>query len=230
MVKGYSNYVYNAAREVEKRAFRCAEEFLNETKWILHNALILSSGSSSKEVFTAKAILKVCRQETNEIDTCAECYLNANTRTDWFVDVCSQPHLLLWAKLKGFPYWPAKAMGPGQGLSHVNDPNTQTGKRSARELADCIKEVEVHIEKIKSKVGTFKYAKFKTPYEPMDELQQLEMMIPGVTEYMKRQQALASTTESGNDSDHSVSPHKKASSTAACTSGGSSGASDAKQL
>lgn len=165
-------------------------------------------------------------------------------------------------------------MGPGQGLSHVNvrffgehdrafvpvkdcflyseqDPNTQTGKRSARELADCIKEVEVHIEKIKSKVGTFKYAKFKTPYEPMDELQQLEMMIPGVTEYMKRQQALvpkpslqykivktadnhlsiikkASTTESGNDSDHSVSPHKKASSTAACTSGGSSGASDAK--
>ncbi|XP_014103437.3 MYND-type zinc finger-containing chromatin reader Zmynd8 isoform X1 [Bactrocera oleae] len=277
MVKGYTKFLYTESNllhyakyianpvtfttlqeKIEKRAFRCSEEFLNETKWILHNALILSSGSSSKEVFTAKSILKVCRQETNEIDTCGECYLNANTRTDWFVDVCAQPHLLLWAKLKGFPYWPAKAMGPGQGLSHVNvrffgehdrafvpikdcflyseqDPNTQTGKRSARELADCIKEVEVHIEKIRTKVGAFKYAKFKTPYEPTEELQQLEMMIPGVMDYMKRQQALvpkpslqykivktadnhlsiikkACTTESSNDSDHSVSPHKKPSS------------------
>uniref|UniRef100_A0A0K8UEG3 Protein kinase C-binding protein 1 n=1 Tax=Bactrocera latifrons TaxID=174628 RepID=A0A0K8UEG3_BACLA len=288
MVKGYSKFLYTDSfllhyakyianpvtfttlqERIEKRAFRCSEEFLNETKWILHNALILSSGSSSKEVFTAKAILKVCRQETNEIDTCGECYLNANTRTDWFVDVCTQPHLLLWAKLKGFPYWPAKAMGPGQGLSHVNvrffgehdrafvpikdcflyseqDPNTQTGKRSARELADCIKEVEVHIEKIRTKVGAFKYAKFKTPYEPTEELQQLEMMIPGVMDYMKRQQALvpkpslqykivktadnhlsiikkACTTESSNDSDHSVSPNKKSSSITStsgiCTAG-----------
>uniref|UniRef100_A0A0A1WZE1 Protein kinase C-binding protein 1 n=1 Tax=Zeugodacus cucurbitae TaxID=28588 RepID=A0A0A1WZE1_ZEUCU len=282
MVKGYSKFLYTDSdllhyskyianpvtfttlqEKIEKRTFRCCEEFLNETKWILHNALILNSGSSSKEVFTAKAILKVCRQETNEIDTCGECYLNANTRTDWFVDVCAQPHLLLWAKLKGFPYWPAKAMGPGQGLSHVNvrffgehdrafvpikdcflyseqDPNTQTGKRSARELADCIKEVEVHIENIRAKVGAFKYAKFKTPYEPTEELQQLEMMIPGVMDYMKRQQALvpkpslqykivktadnhlsiikkACTTESSNDSDHSASPNKKPSSVT-CTS------------
>ncbi|XP_039948239.1 uncharacterized protein LOC120766669 isoform X2 [Bactrocera tryoni] len=297
MVKGYSKFLYTDSfllhyakyianpvtfttlqERIEKRAFRCSEEFLNETKWILHNALILSSGKnsfipgSSKEVFTAKAILKVCRQETNEIDTCGECYLNANTRTDWFVDVCAQPHLLLWAKLKGFPYWPAKAMGPGQGLSHVNvrffgehdrafvpikdcflyseqDPNTQTGKRSARELADCIKEVEVHIEKIRIKVGAFKYAKFKTPYEPTEELQQLEMMIPGVMDYMKRQQALvpkpslqykivktadnhlsiikkACTTESSNDSDHSVSPNKKSSSITSTS--GSCSAGDVK--
>ncbi|XP_053962342.1 uncharacterized protein LOC128865927 isoform X2 [Anastrepha ludens] len=284
MVKGYSKFLYTdedllhyskyivnpvtfstLQEKIEKRAFRCSEDFLNETKWILHNALILSSGSSSKEVFTAKAILKVCRQEANEIDTCGECYLNANTRTDWFVDVCAQPHLLLWAKLKGFPYWPAKAMGPGQGLSHVNvrffgehdrafvpvkdcflysdqDPNTQTGKRSARELADCIKEVEVHIEKIRTKVGAFKYAKFKVPYEPAEELQQLEMMMPGVMEYMKRQQALvpkpslqykivktadnhlsiikkASATESGNDSDHSGSPNKKAINNSCASSG-----------
>lgn len=46
-----------------------------------------------------------------DIDTCHECYYNANTcKTDWFVEVCSRPHILVWAKLKGFPYWPAKAM------------------------------------------------------------------------------------------------------------------------
>lgn len=63
-----------------------------------------------------------------EIENCASCYLNANTKKDWFVQVCPKPHILLWAKLKGiyramfillllynnhilgFPYWPAKAM------------------------------------------------------------------------------------------------------------------------
>lgn len=210
----------------------------------------------------AKNILKICKQEANEIDTCAECYHNANTRADWFVDVCSQPHLLLWAKLKGFPYWPAKSMSLGQG-SHVNvrffgehdrafvpikdcyllseaDPNVnKTGKRSVRSLADCLKEVKLHIAKIKEKVGNFKYAAFKTAYDPAEEMQQLENMMPGVGEYMKRNQGncwsgginakpplqykivktgnnhlsikLSSTTnESGNDSeDNSSSPGRK---------------------
>lgn len=59
----------------------------------------------------AKAVFKICKQEIYDIDTCHECYYNANTcKTDWFVEVCSRPHILVWAKLKGFPYWPAKAM------------------------------------------------------------------------------------------------------------------------
>lgn len=46
--------------------------------------------------------MKICKQEMSEIETCAECYLNANTRKNtWFVEVCSKPHILLWAKLKG---------------------------------------------------------------------------------------------------------------------------------
>lgn len=161
---------------------------------------------------TAKSIFKICRQEANEIETCAECYLNANTRTDWFVDVCSQPHLLLWAKLKGFPYWPAKAMGLGQNslinvrffgehdrafvplkdcfLYSEQDPNTATGKRAARELADCIKEVEEHIAKIRTKVGSFKYAPFKTPYEPLEEMKQLAEMMPGVEDFIRKQQGM----------------------------------------
>ena len=167
---------------------------------------------NTKTVLTAKSIFKICRQEANEIETCAECYLNANTRTDWFVDVCSQPHLLLWAKLKGFPYWPAKAMGLGQNslinvrffgehdrafvplkdcfLYSEQDPNTATGKRAARELADCIKEVEEHIGKIRTKVGGFKYAPFKTPYEPSEEMKQLSEMMPGVEDFMRKQQGM----------------------------------------
>uniref|UniRef100_A0A1A9VEW0 PWWP domain-containing protein n=1 Tax=Glossina austeni TaxID=7395 RepID=A0A1A9VEW0_GLOAU len=158
--------------------------------------------------------MRYVKGETAEIDTCAQCYMNANSRNDWFVDVCDQPHLLVWAKLKGFPYWPAKAMGIGQGslvnvrffgqhdrafvplkdcfLYSQQDPNSQTGRRSARELADCIKEVEMHMERIKKKIGAFQYAPFKTPYDPNEEMQQLEQMMPGVQEYIRSQQSLTS--------------------------------------
>ncbi|TMW50068.1 hypothetical protein DOY81_004878 [Sarcophaga bullata] len=214
----YMKYIVNPVtlsllqKKIENKEFRCAEEFVNETKWMLHNAYVLSSRNNTKTVLTAKSIFKICRQEANEIETCAECYLNANTRTDWFVDVCSQPHLLLWAKLKGFPYWPAKAMGLGQNslinvrffgehdrafvplkdcfLYSEQDPNTATGKRAARELADCIKEVEEHIGKIRTKVGGFKYAPFKTPYEPLEEIKQLSEMMPGVEDFMRKQQGM----------------------------------------
>uniref|UniRef100_A0A1B0B384 PWWP domain-containing protein n=1 Tax=Glossina palpalis gambiensis TaxID=67801 RepID=A0A1B0B384_9MUSC len=216
----YNKYIVNPVSfstlqdKVDKRVYRCAEELLNDTKWFLHNASILSLGRKAKTVTVAKSLIKICRQETAEIDTCAQCYMNANSRNDWFVDVCDQPHLLVWAKLKGFPYWPAKAMGIGQGslvnvrffgqhdrafvplkdcfLYSQQDPNSQTGRRSARELADCIKEVEMHMERIKKKIGAFQYAPFKTPYDPNEEMQQLEQMMPGVQEYIRSQQSLTS--------------------------------------
>lgn len=202
----------------------------------------------------SKAVVKVCRQEANEIDTCAECYLNANSSDEWFVKVCTHPHLLLWAKLKGFPYWPAKAMGAGPNavvnvrffgkhdranvpvkdcfLYCAQDPNTQTSRRSARDLAECIREVEVHIEHIKEKIGSFHYAPYRTPFDPLKEQQQMEEMMPGVHDVINRQLEPANktplqflirktagdklsivkktkTTESGNESDQSTSPAKK---------------------
>ena len=56
----------------------------------------------SKLTTAAKSIVKICKQEMSEIETCSECYQNANTKKNsWFVEVCSRPHILLWAKLKG---------------------------------------------------------------------------------------------------------------------------------
>ncbi|XP_064552528.1 MYND-type zinc finger-containing chromatin reader Zmynd8 isoform X2 [Drosophila montana] len=242
------------AERIKNRAFHSVDEFLSEVKWMQHNALILDSGDIKVEQ-ASKAVVKVCRQEANEIDTCAECYLNANSSDEWFVKVCTQPHLLLWAKLKGFPYWPAKAMGAGPNavvnvrffgkhdranvpvkdcfLYSAKDPNTQTSRRSARDLAECIREVEVHIENIKTKIGCFNYAPYRMPYDPQEEQLQLEKMMPGVHDVINRQLAPANktplqflirktagdklsivkktkATESGNESDHSaVSPIKK---------------------
>lgn len=35
--------------KIEMKQYRCAEELVNETKWMLHNAYILSSGSKSSK-------------------------------------------------------------------------------------------------------------------------------------------------------------------------------------
>ncbi|XP_022212503.2 protein kinase C-binding protein 1 [Drosophila obscura] len=238
---------------IRNNVFDSADAFMSEVKWMHHNALILDSGDIKVET-PAKQLLKVCREETMEIDTCPECYLNANSSDEWFVKVCRHPHLLLWAKLKGFPYWPAKAMGlTDKGMVnvrffgkhdrahvHVKDcflysaqnPNIQTSRRMARELVDCIAEVEVHIEHIKRKSGSFCYAPYRTPYDPVVEQQQVEDMMPGVYAAVDRTMEPANktplqflirktagdklsivkktkATESGNESDQSVSPAKK---------------------
>lgn len=110
----------------------------------------------------AKYLLKICKQETYDIDTCFECYLNANSKKEnWFVEVCSKPHMVLWAKLKGFPYWPAKAMALQNAqlvdvrffgdhdrafvpikdcfLYSQSDPNPPTNKYKRNTIADCVK-------------------------------------------------------------------------------------------
>ncbi|XP_037710494.1 protein kinase C-binding protein 1 [Drosophila subpulchrella] len=241
------------AQCIRDGAYQTTEEFLGEVKWMQHNALILDAGDAKVEQ-ASKALVKVCRQEANEIDTCPECYLNANSSDEWFVKVCRHPHLLLWAKLKGFPYWPAKAMGSTNAalvnvrffgkhdrafvpvkdcfLYSAQNPNTQTSRRSARDLAECVREVEVHIEQIKRKIGAFNYAAFRTAYDPLEEQQQLEQMMPGVYAAIDRELEPANktplqflirktaddklsivkktkATESGNESDQSPSPTKK---------------------
>lgn len=109
----------------------------------------------------AKSLQKVSKQEIYDIETCAECYLNANTMTDnWFTETCAKPHLILWAKLKGFPFWPAKAMSINAQMvdvrffgehdrAHVpskdcylyslEDPNPPTNKYKRNTIADCVK-------------------------------------------------------------------------------------------
>lgn len=58
-----------------------------------------------------KWLIDFTKNEIYTIRLCHECYWNANhNRNDWFTMSCTKPHLLIWAKQKGFPYWPAKLM------------------------------------------------------------------------------------------------------------------------
>ncbi|XP_017783815.1 PREDICTED: protein kinase C-binding protein 1 isoform X2 [Nicrophorus vespilloides] len=160
--------------------------FEADTKWILHNSIIFNS-YQSKLTTTAKTIVKICKQEMSEIENCANCYRNANTKEDWFVEVCPKPHMLLWAKLKGFPFWPAKAMTVNTtGMVDVrffgahdrawvsykecylySEKNPNLNQMKKNDIKECIKEVNIYIDNFKKTFGNFKYADYKSPYNPI---------------------------------------------------------------
>ena len=145
-------------------------------------------------------MLKICRTELTEIETCSECYHNANKKNLWFVEACDRPHLLVWAKLKGFPFWPAKAMSINGSQVDVRffgehdrawipntacllysekDPNPLS-KSKKNNINDCIKEVNQHIEKLKEKFGAFNYAEFRSPLELGLEQEYIKKMLPNL--------------------------------------------------
>ncbi|XP_045489486.1 protein kinase C-binding protein 1 isoform X2 [Pieris rapae] len=184
-------------RNIVNGLYGSPEAFLTDAQWILHNSIIFNT-LQSKLTLAARALVRLCRSEMGEIEACPECYAAAhNRRPTWFTDVCSKPHILLWAKLKGFPYWPAKGMSVnGSGVVDVRffgahdrawvpakdcflysekDPNNV---RSKKQIVDSMQEAEQYIRNISRKYGKFVYPPFKTPFEPNKINEQFKMMIP----------------------------------------------------
>lgn len=192
-------------RKIQNNRYHTAEEFTADFKWLLHNCYVYFSNNiappaqSAAVLKIAKSLLKTCKQEMAQIETCSECYANANSKKNWFVEVCDPPHVLLWAKLKGFPYWPAKAMAFNNAtlvdvrffgahdrawvpvkdcyLYSQHNPNVYKVKNTS--IMQCIKEIEQHIVKIKQKFGSFEYAPAKEKYDPLRHDDQLQVMLPG---------------------------------------------------
>jgi hypothetical protein len=100
------------------------------------------------------------------------------------VIVCSQrkPHPLIWAKLKGFPYWPAKALRVINNEIDVRFFGTHdrariqaskcfwistktpasTVNNHTENLVRSLVELELHISLLTVKFGVFVYAPFKS--------------------------------------------------------------------
>ncbi|XP_045761349.1 uncharacterized protein LOC123864756 isoform X2 [Maniola jurtina] len=185
-------------KNLSQLKYGSTEAFLADAQWILHNSIIFNT-LQSKLTGGARALVRSCRAEMGEIEACPECYAAAHARRlTWFTDVCTTPHILLWAKLKGFPYWPAKGMSVNsQGLVDVRffgahdrawvpardcflycqkDPNNFKAKRM--DILESMQEAEDHIRNISRKYGKFVYPAFKTPFDPTKLTEQLKMMIP----------------------------------------------------
>ncbi|XP_052753696.1 LOW QUALITY PROTEIN: uncharacterized protein LOC113522426 [Galleria mellonella] len=183
---------------IQSGAYGSTEAFLADAQWILHNSIIFNT-LQSKLTGGARGLVRSCRAEMGEIEACPECYAGAHARRPtWFTDVCSTPHVLLWAKLKGFPYWPAKGMSVNNAgmvdvrffgahdrawvpakdcfLYSEKDPNNFRTKR--QDILDSMQEAEQHIRNISRKYGKFVYPPFKTQFDPSKLNEQLKLMIP----------------------------------------------------
>ncbi|KAG7304328.1 hypothetical protein JYU34_011267 [Plutella xylostella] len=103
----YDKYVVHAVDlqlvrdSIAAGVYGSTEAFVSDAQWILHNSIIFNT-LQSKLTAAARALVRCCRAEMSEIEACPECYAGAHSRRPtWFTDVCSTPHVLLWAKLKG---------------------------------------------------------------------------------------------------------------------------------
>ncbi|KAL1021457.1 hypothetical protein UPYG_G00013490 [Umbra pygmaea] len=194
----YAEYIFHPMdlatleKNMKKKTYGCTEAFLADMKWILHNCIIYN-GANHKLTATAKVIVKICEHEMNEIEVCPECYLSScQKRDNWFCEPCGHPHPLVWAKLKGFPFWPAKALREKDGQvdarffgQHdrawvpINNCYLMSKdipfsvKKTKSIFNSAMLEMEIYVENIRKKFGVFNYAPFRTPFTPNNQLQML---------------------------------------------------------
>uniref|UniRef100_A0A8C7SZ73 Zinc finger, MYND-type containing 8 n=1 Tax=Oncorhynchus mykiss TaxID=8022 RepID=A0A8C7SZ73_ONCMY len=184
----YAEYIFHAMDlcTLEKVNVLCL--FLWENVWLYRSFL-----GNHKLTATAKVIVKICEHEMNEIEVCPECYLSAcQKRDNWFCEPCSDPHPLVWAKLKGFPFWPAKALRDKDGqvdarffgqhdrawvpLNNCYLMSKEipfSVKKTKSIFNSAMQEMEVYVENMRKKFGVFTYASFRTPYTPDNQYQML---------------------------------------------------------
>lgn len=158
---------------------------------------------TSKLTNAAKQIIKVARQEISEIDACPDCYAHGRNlprpQPSWFIEPCRRPHPLVWAKLKGFPFWPAKAMPRTNSQGYVDvrffgehdrawvspkdlflyseEPPAPSPRKRKSDMDECVKEITRHCRKLALMFGQFKFAPPKIQYDPNNPLQ-IRLMLP----------------------------------------------------
>ncbi|KAG8197419.1 hypothetical protein JTE90_014904 [Oedothorax gibbosus] len=84
-------------------------EFYTDAQQIVHNVSVYF-GMQSTIAEMARQMLIDCEYDLAEIVRCANCYKMSNSKNNklWFCQPCDPPHELVYAKLRGYPYWPAK--------------------------------------------------------------------------------------------------------------------------
>uniref|UniRef100_A0A6I8P1G5 Zinc finger MYND-type containing 11 n=1 Tax=Ornithorhynchus anatinus TaxID=9258 RepID=A0A6I8P1G5_ORNAN len=97
-------------RKVNEGKYRSYEEFKADAQLLLHNTVIFY-GADSEQADIARMLYKDTCHELDELQLCKNCFYLSNARPDnWFCYPCIPNHELVWAKMKGFGFWPAKVM------------------------------------------------------------------------------------------------------------------------
>ncbi|GIY80896.1 protein kinase C-binding protein 1 [Caerostris darwini] len=174
-------------------------EFYSDIKFIHHNTAIVY-GVKSEQAKAAIQLKKEFKKELKDLEACPECYFQLYCRKNGvqenpFLRLCNPPHDIIWAQLKGYPYWPAKSLKVINGIAHVrffgkheysdipikkcymisrNHPKIRSldlsiknsGKKSGYDKAKT--ELKGYIDQYKTLYGEFLYSQDKTPYQPKE--------------------------------------------------------------
>ncbi|XP_072743147.1 uncharacterized protein Zmynd8 isoform X3 [Anoplolepis gracilipes] len=193
---------------VRAKLYGSTDAFMADAKWIQHNCIVFNTcggvyADTLKLTNAAKQIIKVARQEVSEIEACPDCYAHGRNlprpQPTWFIEPCRRPHPLVWAKLKGFPFWPAKAMPRvnSQGFVDVRffgehdrawvppkdlylyseEPPAPSPRKRKSDMDECVREITRHCRKLALMYGQFKFAPPKVQYNPNDPMQ-IKLMLP----------------------------------------------------
>uniref|UniRef100_A0A674AP54 Zinc finger, MYND-type containing 11 n=1 Tax=Salmo trutta TaxID=8032 RepID=A0A674AP54_SALTR len=97
-------------RNLTEGKYKSFDEFKADAQLIVHNTAILF-GVHSDQAEIARLLYSDTCHELNELMLCKNCFYLSNARPDnWFCYPCTPNHEVVWAKMKGFGYWPAKIL------------------------------------------------------------------------------------------------------------------------
>ncbi|KAK3108848.1 hypothetical protein FSP39_017157 [Pinctada imbricata] len=174
MIRLYSPMDLNKIEQkVENHKYRSLEEFLADTQLIYHNVYLLY-GDEIKGGMTelAKIMARDSKYDVEEIKQCQNCYYMSNAKPkDWFCQPCDPPHQLVYAKVKGFCYWPAKvirtvadkfdvrffgsphqrALLPKESLKPIDTPLKSLSVKRTQGFNKSMEELEKHKKLLKEK-------------------------------------------------------------------------------
>ncbi|KAJ8939177.1 hypothetical protein NQ318_017074 [Aromia moschata] len=97
--------------KLNTESYNAFSEFLGDVYTVQHNVAIFH-GIESQEYGAAELMVRDAIHDISEMKNCVDCYRHSNEKVNsrWFCLPCRVPHVLVWAKQKGYPYWPAKVM------------------------------------------------------------------------------------------------------------------------
>lgn len=106
--------------KIKQKQYEYLVAFKADVLTIQHNVAIYH-GIESQEYGASEYMLEDCRYDLVELSNCPDCYKHSNEKVNnkWFCLPCRVPHKLVWAKQKGYPYWPAKVLKETEGTCDV---------------------------------------------------------------------------------------------------------------
>ncbi|KAI1301445.1 Protein kinase C-binding protein 1 [Halotydeus destructor] len=164
--------------------YKCVDQFLADLHWIVHNCYVYNN-SSHPLTANAKQFWKQATGLMVDMEVCPDCFANQIEKPEtWFTEVCNRPHILVWAKVTGHPFWPGKlvrlsaskkdadirffggherAWVPVESCFPLTEGNLNPKSKSQKKMDAALQELKDHIKKVETKIGRqYPFAKPRT--------------------------------------------------------------------